>query len=203
LPGVEIEPLKLADAWRCTPSQYDDERGTFLEWYRADAIEQATGRRFTPVQGNHSVSRRGVLRGVHYADVPPGQAKYVYCARGAVLDVVVDIRVGSPTYGSHDSVVLDENDRTGVFISEGLGHGFLVLSDVADVTYLVSTPYTPTAEHALDPLDPALALDWRSPTADLVISAKDRAAPALADAHARALLPSYDECLARYAALAL
>src|SRR3954466_10750915 len=148
VPTMKIEGLDVADAWVCTPQQFGDDRGVFLEWFRADHLAEATQRRFHVAQANHSVSRRGTVRGLHYADVPPGQAKYVYCSRGAILDVVVDIRHGSPTYGAHAAVRLDDTDRRGVFLSEGLAHGFCALTETADVTYLVSTAYNPTVEHA-------------------------------------------------------
>ncbi len=193
---MRIESLGIADAWLCTPTQHADDRGVFLEWFRADRLEEATGRPFIPVQANHSRSRRGVIRGIHVVDVPPGQAKYVYCTRGQVLDVVVDLRVGSPTFGRHATAVLDDTDRRGAFVSEGLGHGFVALSDTADVAYLVSTGYDPSTEHGIDPLDPDLSLPWG--VADPVLSDKDRSAPRLAEARARDLLPSYDDCRAWY-----
>jgi dTDP-4-dehydrorhamnose 3,5-epimerase len=148
-------------------------------------------------QANHSVSSRGTLRGVHFADVPPGQAKYVYCTRGAVLDVVVDIRVGSPTFGVSDAVRLDDVDRRGIYLSEGLGHAFLALTDDANVTYLCSEPYNPTGEHGISPLDPALELPWPDDVEPL-LSDKDAAAPTLAEAKESGLLPSYDVCTAFY-----
>ena len=194
---MKVEPLGVPDAWMCTPAVFGDDRGAFLEWFRADALQAATGRSFTIVQANHSVSRRGSVRGVHFADVPPGQAKYVYCPRGAVLDVIVDIRVGSPTFGRSASVVLDEIDRRGVFISEGLGHAFCALADDTSVTYLVSTSYNPTAEHGVHPVDPDLALPWPSDV-DVLLSPKDAAAPSLAAAVESGLLPAYDDCLRRY-----
>jgi dTDP-4-dehydrorhamnose 3,5-epimerase len=201
LDAVQIEPLDIDGAWVCSPPQYDDSRGTFLEWFRGDRLSAATGRRFDVVQANHSVSRRGVVRGIHFADVPPGQAKYVYCPRGAVLDVVVDLRVGSPTYGEHRAVRLDDTDRRGIYIGEGLGHGFCALTDDADVTYLLSTTYDPAAEHGVDPLDPALALPWPTDLGPLALSDKDRSAPSLDAAADAGLLPSYDACTARYAEL--
>jgi dTDP-4-dehydrorhamnose 3,5-epimerase len=197
--GVDISPLEIPDAYVCTPRAFADDRGTFLEWFRADTLAEVTGRMFVPVQANHSTSRLGTLRGIHYADVPPGQAKYIYCPRGAVLDVIVDLRVGSPSYGRHAAVRVDDVERQGVFLSEGLGHAFLALTDDAHVTYLVSTAYDPAVEHAVDPLDPGLALPWPAEV-DLVLSEKDAAAPRLGDAEARGMLPSYDVCLAFYAA---
>jgi dTDP-4-dehydrorhamnose 3,5-epimerase len=203
---VDIAALEISDAFVCTPRQFGDDRGTFLEWFRGDELAKATGRGFAPVQANHSVSRRGTLRGIHFADVPPGQAKYVYCPRGAVLDVIVDLRVGSPSYGKHAAVRLDDVDRRGVFIAEGLGHGFYALTDDANVAYLVSTAYNPAIEHAVHPLDPDLALPWPVGEAGLdddgpVLSEKDAAAPSLAEAQARGLLPSYDACRDFYATL--
>lgn len=174
-----------------TPRQYADERGTFLEWFRADLLAAATGLEFAVRQANHSVSARGVVRGIHFAAVPPGQAKLVYCPRGAVLDIVVDVRVGSLTYGEHVAVRLDDVDRRSVFVAEGLGHAFVALTDDTSVTYLTSSTYEPAVERGVSPLDPALALPWPFEVGALVLSAKDREAPTLAEAQAAGLLPSY------------
>lgn len=190
---MDVRPLDIDGAWVFTPTQHADHRGVFLEWFRAEALAAATGRRLSLAQANHSVSSRGTLRGVHYADVPPSQAKYVYCVSGAILDVAVDIRVGSPTYGQSRSVRLDDVDRRGLFLSEGLGHAFLALTDSAAVTYLCSTPYSPTREHGVHPLDPALGIEWPADI-DPVLSAKDAAAPPLAEAAAAGALPTYDDC---------
>jgi len=197
---VEVTELKVPGAWSFTPRQFPDPRGVFLEWFKAAVVEDAIGHRLALAQANHSVSTRGTLRGVHFADVPPGQAKYVYCTRGAVLDVIVDIRVGSPTFGVSDAVRLDEQDRRGVYLSEGLGHAFLALTDDANVTYLCSEPYHPTGEHGLHPLDPDLALDWPADIEPL-LSDKDAAAPTMAEAEQQGLLPSYDACLRFYDSL--
>ena len=200
VPTVDVDELAVPDAWVFTPRQFPDDRGVFLEWYKADVVEKAVGHRLTLAQANHSVSRRGVVRGVHYADVPPGQAKYVYCPRGRVLDVVIDIRVGSPTFGQVDSVVLDDVDRRAVYVSEGLGHAFLSLQDDSVVTYLCSTPYNPPAEHEVNPGDPALALPWPADVEPL-LSAKDAAGPTLAEAAESGLLPDYEQCRDFYARL--
>jgi len=197
--SVDIAPLAIPDAFVITPRQFTDDRGTFLEWFRPDKLSEAIGRRFEVAQANHSVSRRGTLRGVHYADVPPGQAKLVYCPRGAVLDVVVDLRVGSPSYGKHEAVRLDDVERRSVFLAEGLGHAFVALSDDANVTYLVSSTYNPAIEHAVHPLDGDLALPWPDGDAEAVLSDKDAEAPSLADAERQGLLPSYDGCRDFYA----
>jgi dTDP-4-dehydrorhamnose 3,5-epimerase len=197
---VQVDELKVPGALAFTPKQWPDPRGVFLEWFKAAVFEEAVGRAFTVKQANHSVSQRGTLRGVHFADVPPGQAKYVYCTRGAVLDVVVDIRVGSPTFGVADSVLLDDVDRRGIYLPEGMGHAFLALTDDANVTYLCSEPYNPSGEHGVHPLDPELDLPWPDDVEPL-LSDKDAAAPSLADARAQGLLPSYDTCQAFYESL--
>jgi dTDP-4-dehydrorhamnose 3,5-epimerase len=201
---VQAEELTVPGAWRFTPPVFPDTRGAFAAPFQGAPFRDAVGHPLTVAQANTSVSRRGVLRGLHFVDVPPGQAKYVHCVAGAVLDVVVDIRVGSPTFGTWDAVRLDPVTMTAVYLSEGLGHAFLALEDATVVSYLCSTPYDPAAEHGIDPLDPALGLPWSQHVAidDLVLSAKDRAAPTLAAAHDAGLLPTMAACRARAAELA-
>lgn len=198
---MDVTELAVPGAWSFTPRQFADPRGVFLEWFKADVLTGAVGHPLTVRQANHSVSSRGTLRGVHFADVPPGQAKYVYCTRGAVLDVVVDIRVGSPTFGVGDAVRLDDVDRRGIYLSEGLGHAFLALTDDANVTYLCSEPYNPTGEHGLHPLDPGLDLpslpSWPDDVQPL-LSDKDAAAPTLEQAREQGLLPDYEQCVGFY-----
>lgn len=190
---MQIRPLEIAGAYELTPRQWSDDRGTFLEWYRADLLDEAFGVGIGLRQANTSVSRRGVLRGVHYADVPPGQAKHVTATRGAALDIIVDIRVGSPTFGRVETVLLDTVDRRAVYLAEGLGHAFLALEDDTTVSYLVSSTFDPQREHGISPLDPALALDLPLPADELVISPKDLAAPTLAEAAASGALPVWAE----------
>lgn len=194
---MQVDELAVPGAWSFTPRQFPDPRGVFLEWFKASVVEQAIGHPFTLRQVNHSTSTRGVLRGLHYADVPPSQAKYVYVTRGAVLDVVVDIRVGSPSFGAVDVVRLDDVDRRAVYVAEGLGHAVLALTDDVNLNYLVTQPYAPEREHAINPLDPALALPLPDDVEPL-LSDKDAAAPTLAQAQESGLLPSYDECVRFY-----
>ncbi len=196
---MKIRPLSIDGAWEMTPRRHGDPRGLFLEWYRFDRLAEATGRRLDLAQANLSVSARGVVRGIHFADVPPGQAKYVTCVRGAVLDVVVDVRVGSPTFGQWESVHLDDVERRALYLSEGLGHGFCALTDDATLTYLCSTTYNPAAARAVHPLDPELGVVWPAPVP--LLSARDDAAPALGEARRRGLLPSYEACRAHAATL--
>ena len=193
---MEFEALDVGDAWQCRPAQFPDDRGVFLEWYRADLLAQVTGHPMAVAQANNSVSRRDVLRGIHYALVPPGQAKYVYCARGALLDFVIDIRDGSPTFGAWDTIRLDDVDRRGVYISEGIGHAVVALTDEASLNYLVSTPYDPTREFTISPLDPALGIDWG--VADPILSERDAKAPTVEEARALGQLPTWESCVARY-----
>ncbi len=181
-------------------SSIGDDRGVFLEWFKAEALSAAIGHPFVLAQANCSVSRRGSLRGIHFADVPPSQAKYVTCLSGAVLDVIVDIRVGSPTFGQWDSVRLDDVDRRAVYLSEGLGHAFMALTDDATVSYLCSTGYAPGREHGINPLDPELGIAWPTDI-EALLSPKDAEAPGLHAAAADGLLPSYADCLAFYASL--
>jgi dTDP-4-dehydrorhamnose 3,5-epimerase len=177
------------------PKVFPDDRGTFHEWYRGEEFREATGYDLSLAQANASVSHRGVLRGVHFSDVPPGQAKYVTCVHGAILDVVVDIRVGSPDFGRWEAVRLDHDTRHAVFLAEGLGHAFMALTDEASVVYLCSTGYAPGREHGVHPLDPELGIAWPEGITP-VLSDKDAAAPSLAEAERSGLLPSYPDCVA-------
>ncbi|MBH0779024.1 dTDP-4-dehydrorhamnose 3,5-epimerase family protein [Nocardia bovistercoris] len=182
---MDIRELAVPGAWVVTPRVLRDERGAFAETFKASEFEKATGRPFELCQVNCSTSAAGVLRGIHYTEDPPGQAKYVTCVRGAFLDVVVDLRPDSPTFGRWDSVLLDDVDRRSVFLSEGLGHAILALEDESTVTYLCSLEYSPELDHELDAFDPALAIDWPTVGRDgsaltFVRSPKDIAAPRFA-----------------------
>jgi dTDP-4-dehydrorhamnose 3,5-epimerase len=190
--------LAVPGAWEITPVQHGDPRGVFLEWFQGVPFAQNVGHPLTLAQANMSVSAAGVLRGIHFADVPPGQAKYVTCPKGAVLDVVVDIRVGSPTFGQWDTVLLDDVDRRAIYLSEGLGHAFCSLEDGSTVVYLCSTPYAPGREHGVHPLDPAIGIEWPSVARDgspitPQLSAKDTSAPTLAEAAEQGLLPRWED----------
>jgi len=172
--------------------QHVDDRGLFLEWYRFDELSKAIGHPFDLRQANSSVSRKGVVRGIHFADIPRGQAKYVTVTHGAVLDYAIDIRVDSPTYGQWDSVRLDTVDRRAIYIGEGLGHAFIALTDDATVSYLVSDTFNPSAEHALHPLDSDIALIFPDEAGQPLLSPKDAAAPTLVEAVAAGILPTWD-----------
>jgi dTDP-4-dehydrorhamnose 3,5-epimerase len=147
------------------------------------------------------VSKRGALRGIHFADVPLGQAKYVTATRGTVLDFAIDIRVGSPTFGQWASVLLDDKDRKAIYLAEGLGHAFIALTDDATVSYLVSDTYNPSVEHGITPLDRDLGLKFPMPDSELLLSPKDIAAPTLAEAQSEGLLPDWAAVTAYYETL--
>jgi dTDP-4-dehydrorhamnose 3,5-epimerase len=196
---MEIRQLSVPHAWEFSPIVRGDDRGTFLESYRADLLEDATGRRFNLRQANLSMSSRGVARGIHFSDVPYGQAKYVTVASGSVLDIAIDIRVGSPTFGQWDAVELNDVNRKALFLSEGLGHMFVVTSASATVFYLTNDVYRPEREHAVAALDPDIGIEFPVPPSELVLSPRDEAAPSLSQAREAGLLPTWQDALDRYA----
>ncbi|MGI5212565.1 dTDP-4-dehydrorhamnose 3,5-epimerase family protein [Plantactinospora sp. CA-290183] len=196
---MKATELTIPGAWEFLPPRFTDDRGSLLVWHDSAAFADALGFELTVAQVNQSVSRRGVIRGVHWADVPVGQAKYVYCPQGAVLDVVVDLRVGSPTFGRHEMIRLDSVDHRAVYLSEGLGHAFLALEEDTVVNYLCSTRYAPTRERIVHVRDEELGLDWPADL-DPILSERDANAPGLAEVRAADLLPRYDECHRLYQA---
>ncbi|WP_329105720.1 dTDP-4-dehydrorhamnose 3,5-epimerase [Micromonospora sp. NBC_01699] len=197
---MKATELSISGAWEFVPQQFPDSRGNFLVWYDAVAFADVLGFQLSAVQMNHSVSSRGVVRGIHWADVPPGQGKYVYCPQGALLDIVVDLRVGSPTFGQHEVVRLDTIDYRALYLSEGLGHGFVALEDDTVLSYVCSTGYAPKRERIVNVLDEELALPI--PT-DITpkFSERDANGPSLAEVREAGLLPAYDECLRYYDSL--
>lgn len=189
-----MEPLGIPGAWVFAPRIYSDDRGSFAELFRAADFSGDVGHRLDVAQANCSVSRRGVIRGIHFADVPPGQAKYVMCLGGEILDVVVDLRTGSPSFGRWEAVNLGAEAKRAVYLAEGLGHAFMALNDQATVVYLCSAPYAPGREHGVHPLDPAIGIAWPAGV-EPVLSQKDATAPTMAEAERAGLLPSYQACL--------
>jgi dTDP-4-dehydrorhamnose 3,5-epimerase len=190
---VTVRELSVPGAWEITPKVHADSRGAFYEWFTDREFTELAGHRFDLHQANCSISMAGALRGIHFAQVPPSQAKFVGCPRGKVLDIVIDIRVGSPTFGRWDSVVLDDQDRRSVYISEGLGHAFYALEDHSTVMYLCSAPYSPDREHTINALDPTLNIVWPHVDGGPIMTDRDREAPTLKEAEAAGLLPTWDE----------
>lgn len=156
------------------------------------------GRSFDLRQANLSVSSRGVARGIHYSDVPPGQGKYVTAVSGSVVDYVIDLRVGSSTFGEWDSVDLDDSSRKAVFLAEGVGHLFIATSDRAVVSYVTTDVYRPDSDRTVSLRDEGLALDLPMPLGELIVSTKDEEAPTIAEALEMGLLPSWADCLEVY-----
>jgi dTDP-4-dehydrorhamnose 3,5-epimerase len=197
-----VQPLGIDGAWVYEPRVHNDDRGSFAEAFRGAEFAADLGYRLDVAQVNCSVSKRGVVRGIHYADVPPGQAKYVTCVAGAILDVIVDLRTDSPSFGKWEAVQLDDVTRRAVFLAEGLGHAFTALSDGATALYLCSTPYAPGREHGVHPLDPAIGIAWPTDAGWApVLSEKDAAAPTLDEALRAGQLPRYEDCAAYQASL--
>ncbi|MGH3867528.1 MAG: dTDP-4-dehydrorhamnose 3,5-epimerase [Pseudonocardiaceae bacterium] len=197
---MQFRELAVPGVVEFTPKIFPDERGEFVAPFQESAFIKATGHRLHLAQSNHSISRRGVIRGVHFSDVPPGQAKYVHCSRGALLDVAIDVRVGSPTFGRWESVLLDTENYRAVYLPEGIGHAFIALADDTVMTYLCSTTYDPAAEHTVNPLDPALRLPW-PPTHKVILSDKDHKSPTLSQAAQIGLLPTWSTCQSHYSTL--
>jgi NDP-hexose 5-epimerase len=196
---MQISELSVPHTYRITATKHRDTRGAFYEQFRSDTFGDA-GICFDVAQTNTSVSRRNTLRGIHLA-LAPGQAKIVICPRGAVLDVMVDLRVGSPTFGRFEMNRLDGESATMVCMAQGIGHAFLALTNDTMVTYLCSALHDPELTLEINPLDPELRLPWGL-VDEPVMSDKDRAAPTVAQAHAEGILPTWQDCLDRYDALA-
>ncbi|MEV7555722.1 dTDP-4-dehydrorhamnose 3,5-epimerase family protein [Amycolatopsis sp. NPDC089917] len=188
---MQARKLAVEGAIEFTPRVFPDDRGMFLSPYQEEAFVEAHGAPlFRVAQTNHSVSKRGVMRGVHYTVTPPGVAKYVYCARGKALDIVVDIRVGSPTFGKTDVVLMDQETHRTMYFPVGLGHAFVALEDDTVMSYMISGTYVPQNELALSVLDPALELSLDIGV-EPILSERDRVAITLAEAKERGLLPDY------------
>lgn len=185
---MKAEALEISGAWSISLQQFHDSRGFFAEWFRQGMASELLGRNWQTAQANVSHSRHGVVRGIHYALTPPGQAKWVTCLQGRIIDYVVDIRLGSPTYGKWVGVELDASRGDAILIAEGLGHAFAVQSEDALVAYLVDQPFNPEREFSVSPIDPEIGLPLAS---DLVISDRDLAAPTLQEARELGQLPRY------------
>jgi dTDP-4-dehydrorhamnose 3,5-epimerase len=176
---MELTPLGIEGVWLAESPVWSDSRGFFREWFKSEDVKAATGREFGIEQANISLSSAGTLRGIHYSIAPRGQAKWVTCVSGSIQDVVVDIRPDSKTFGQWIDVELKGDLGRAVLISEGLGHAFLALEDNTTVAYLVSTPFSPTDEFEINPLDEKIGINWGMDLSSLKISEKDKLAPTL------------------------
>lgn len=191
---MQARELMVEGAYEFTPEVFRDNRGFFLSPYQERVFVEAVGNPLFPMaQCSYSKSRRGVVRGIHFTATPPGMAKYAYCSQGSALDFVVDTRVGSPTFGLWDSVVLDQRDFRSIYLPVGVGHLFIALEADTIISYLLSTSYAAEHEFAVSPLDPDLGLPIREDLTP-VLSERDRLAPTMADAEKAGILPNYAEC---------
>jgi dTDP-4-dehydrorhamnose 3,5-epimerase len=186
---MELMPLGIEGVWLAGSPVWSDDRGFFREWFKSADVKNATGRDFGIEQANISLSSRGTLRGIHYSIAPRGQAKWITCISGSIKDVIVDIRPESKSFGQWIEVELSGDSGNAVFISEGLGHAFVALEDNTTVAYLVSTPFSPTDEFEINPLDEKIGINWGMDLSELKISAKDRSAPTLVERLAEGKLP--------------
>lgn len=189
---MKAQPLTISGAWKIDFQKFKDERGYFYESFKDEDFKFQIGRSFTIKQTNTSSSAKGSVRGIHYALVPPSQAKLVQCYKGSIRDYVIDIRIGSPTFGQHEQIELNEKVASAVFIEEGLAHAFVALENETIVTYYVTEKYNPEREKGINPYDKTLNLNW--PEIQLIISDKDKQAITLEEAKNEGLLPRYDEC---------
>ncbi|MDO3383587.1 dTDP-4-dehydrorhamnose 3,5-epimerase [Gilvimarinus algae] len=178
---MKITPQAIPEVVLIEPKVFGDARGYFFESYRQDALEAATGHRLHFMQDNESLSARGVLRGLHYQQAPYAQSKLVRVVSGDVIDVAVDIRIGSPTFGQHVCARLNSDNKHQLFVPRGFAHGFIVLSETAIFTYKVDNPYAPEHDRGISYSDPALAIDWQLPKEQIQTSDKDGALPTLKD----------------------
>ena len=186
---MKLTPLGINGAWVAESPVGSDDRGLFREWFKSEDVKGATGREFGIEQANISLSSAGTLRGIHYSNAPRSQAKWVTCVSGSIQDVIVDIRPESKTFGQWVQVEIKGDSGKAVFISEGLGHGFLALEDNTAVAYLVSTPFSPTDEFEINPLDEKIGIKWGMDLSSLKISGKDKIAPTLAERLVEGKLP--------------
>ncbi|MEU0336016.1 dTDP-4-dehydrorhamnose 3,5-epimerase family protein [Streptomyces sp. NPDC006193] len=192
---MKVQERSLPGVFLVSAERHEDERGHFYESFRRDVLAEAVGHPVIIEQTNCSVTRRGGIRGIHSTNVPPGQAKIVTCVRGSVLDMVVDLRVGSPTFGKYEVTWLDAQASNSLYISEGLGHAFLALVENSCVFYQCSASYMPEQEFIITPFDRRIGLPWGL-AEEPIVAEKYRAAPTLEEALERGILPTYEQCLA-------
>jgi dTDP-4-dehydrorhamnose 3,5-epimerase len=189
---MKAQPLKISGSWKIEFQKFDDNRGFFYESFKEEDFKNQIGRNLNIKQTNTSSSSKGSVRGIHFALVPPSQAKLVQCQRGSIKDYVIDIRVGSPTFGQFEEIELSENSASAVFIEEGLAHAFVSLENQTVVTYFVTEKYNQEREKGINPFDKTLNVKW--PDVELILSEKDKQAISLEEAKNQGLLPTFDEC---------
>ena len=176
---MKFKSQSISDVILIEPKIHGDNRGYFVETFRQGLLEKELGYKINFIQDNESKSSKGVLRGLHYQKPPYSQAKLVRVIDGRVLDVVVDIRISSPTFGKHVAVILDSEQKKQLFIPHGFAHGFVVLSETAIFSYKVDNFYAPNSERGIAFNDKSLDINWQLPHDQLLISDKDKKNPSL------------------------
>jgi len=188
---MTLQKLSIEGAYLLTHRVFPDERGIFREWFKAEEIA-SIDKDYSVQQANYSKSKQWVIRGIHYSLAPAGQSKVVTCADGKIVDVLVDLRLGSPTYLEVEYIELLEDSGNVVYIPSGVGHGFIVESESAAIVYLTSSEYSPEYEKAICPTDPELRIKWPLPNGEVgIISSADIQAQTLAQAIANGNLPTF------------
>jgi len=173
---MKMRELPIKGAWIMDTPTHSDSRGIFREWFKEE-VEMTIGRSFIVSQANVSSSNKGVVRGIHYSLASKGQGKWITCISGSIWDVIVDIRPTSPTFKKWVGIELNGLSSSSIFVSEGLGHGFISLEDNSTVAYLLTSKYSPEEEFGINPLDPELGIAW--PINRPILSSKDETAPTL------------------------
>ena len=188
---MSLKELSIRGAYVSRHKVFPDERGLFREWFKAEEMS-SIDIDFSVQQANYSKSKKSVIRGIHYSIAPQGQSKVVTCVSGSVTDVLVDLRVGSPTYLNVEQILLADDSGDVLYIPTGVGHGFIVQSETASVAYLTSSIFAPYFEKAICPTDPALGITWPLQPGELgIISQADTSAPTLSQAASSGDLPIY------------
>ena len=178
---MQFSRTAIKDVVICQPQVFVDARGYFFESFQKDSFEEFLGFSVGFCQDNESQSSKGVLRGLHYQTAPYAQSKLIRIVRGSALDVVVDIRYGSPTFGKHVAIELSSENKKQLFVPRGFAHGFLVLEDETIFSYKVDSYYSPQHDRGILFSDPALTIDWMVPEKKLILSDKDKKMPLLKD----------------------
>ncbi|MHB8378440.1 MAG: dTDP-4-dehydrorhamnose 3,5-epimerase [Acidimicrobiales bacterium] len=188
---VKLTELSIPGAFVLESPVWSDDRGYFREWFKRSDFDES-GMNFPIQQANLSMSKRGVVRGLHYSIAPEGQAKLVTCAYGELVDVIVDVRVGSPTYGLVEVVHLSAEEERSVYLPAGTAHGFCVTSQLGALTYLLSSPFNPAMELEINPFDDVLNVPWPL-SGEALVSPKDADAPTMLTRLGAGQLPPYVE----------
>lgn len=189
---MKIDELSIYGCYQITNVMHPDDRGNFFEWFSEGSFSK-NSLDFSVAQASFSISLKNVIRGIHYSTAEIGQSKIVMCSSGLINDVIVDLRIGSPTFLAVQNVTLSPDSGKVLYIPTGVGHGFSVLSESASLTYLLSSQYLPSHEYTIQAFDESLAINWNlSEAGKPIMSIRDETAMSLEQAMHRDLLPKYE-----------